>query len=340
MSQHDMTLDNASGLSFRTDANNALQALASQCSGAAAPSPSFPCQIWADTGTGRLRERNSANTAWLDKGALDVGLPTQLVTQDMTAFTSAGTAPAYTLTPVPAISAYATPQRFHVKFHAAGPGSNTLNVSGVGAKNLKQYDSSGAKIPAVITLGLATDVVYDGTDWVVLDPLPGVSGDAWLYMPIGVPIPVFDHMAGVSIPSTSSAFYRYIKLTAADAFNAGVLISESVTGSVPLVLATAVISLSGSPVNGLTVSLINTERRALRAGSAGTLENDQMQGHIHTGGVAGASVDVASSGSPNRYSLTPTTTGNPSTDGVNGTPRAGLETRSKNIGVTYYMRIK
>ncbi|WP_448647070.1 hypothetical protein [Pseudomonas mohnii] len=71
MSQHDMDVANGPGLTFRTDMNAALQALASQSSGATAPNPTFPCQIWADTGTGRLRQRNSANTAWVDRGALD-----------------------------------------------------------------------------------------------------------------------------------------------------------------------------------------------------------------------------------------------------------------------------
>ena len=71
MSQHDMDVANGPGLTFRTDMNAALQALASQSSGATAPTPTFPCQIWADTGTGRLRQRNSANTGWVDRGALD-----------------------------------------------------------------------------------------------------------------------------------------------------------------------------------------------------------------------------------------------------------------------------
>jgi len=71
MSQHDMDVANGPGLTFRTDMNAALQALASQSSGATAPNPTFPCQIWADTGTSRLRQRNSANTAWVDRGALD-----------------------------------------------------------------------------------------------------------------------------------------------------------------------------------------------------------------------------------------------------------------------------
>lgn len=71
MSQHDMDVANGPGLTFRTDMNAALQALASQSSGASVPNPTFPCQLWGDTGSGRLKQRNSANTAWLDRGALD-----------------------------------------------------------------------------------------------------------------------------------------------------------------------------------------------------------------------------------------------------------------------------
>lgn len=97
--------------------------------------------------------------------------------QIATAFTSAGAAPAFTLTPVPAITAYAASQRFRCKFHAAGTtGSNTLNVSGLGAKSLKQYDSTGAKVAAVVAANQLADVEYDGTDFVVRDPLPIVLG--------------------------------------------------------------------------------------------------------------------------------------------------------------------
>ena len=96
--------------------------------------------------------------------------------QTWTAFTSAGTAPAYTLTPNPTILAYAAGQRFRVAAHAAGTtGSNTLNVAGLGAKNLRQYDSTGAKVPAYIAAGQLLDVEYDGTDFVVLDAIATTS---------------------------------------------------------------------------------------------------------------------------------------------------------------------
>lgn len=286
MSQHDMTVDNGSGLGVRTDLNNGLQALASLSSGASAPSPSFPCQLWADTGTSRLKRRNAANTAWLDEGPLDAALRDaasqgefvvdtgsagayacnfvpaitarsestplrfkaanantgactindgvgtvalvgsthaalqggeiiangiawiqwnasvgggsyvllfctgapqqvadaskskhaatagQLVAQGLTAFTTAGTSPTFTLTPAPALGSYAANQRFRVKFSAAAATSGTLNVSGLGAKNLKQYDSTGAKVTAVIASGQLADVEYDGTDMVILNPTP------------------------------------------------------------------------------------------------------------------------------------------------------------------------
>lgn len=51
MSQHDMVLDNASGSSFRADANAALQALASTSKGASAPSTAYAGQMWVDDNT-------------------------------------------------------------------------------------------------------------------------------------------------------------------------------------------------------------------------------------------------------------------------------------------------
>ncbi|MEB0312173.1 hypothetical protein QN382_23255, partial [Pseudomonas sp. 10B1] len=96
----------------------------------------------------------------------------QIQTQALTAFTTTGTAPAFVLTPVPAILAYAAGQRFRIKLHASGAGSDTINISSLGQKNYKQYDSTGNKVAAVLAAGQLTDIEYDGTDFVLLDPLP------------------------------------------------------------------------------------------------------------------------------------------------------------------------
>lgn len=100
----------------------------------------------------------------------------QAQAQSVTAFTTGGVSTALTLTPVPAIAAYAANQRFRVKFNRASTGTDTINVSGKGPLSLKQYDATGAKVAAVFAIDQLADVEYDGTDFVVLDPLPGASG--------------------------------------------------------------------------------------------------------------------------------------------------------------------
>lgn len=97
-------------------------------------------------------------------------------TQLTTAFTTTGATGAFVLTPSPAIAAYAANQRFRVKFHAVGNGTDTLNVSALGIKGLKQYDSTGTKVAAVIAANQLVDIEFDGVDFVLLDQLPQVAG--------------------------------------------------------------------------------------------------------------------------------------------------------------------
>ncbi|WP_017337728.1 gp53-like domain-containing protein [Pseudomonas fluorescens] len=104
-------------------------------------------------------------------------LATAVQNQTLTAFTTAGTATALTLTPTPAIQAYAPYLRFSVKFSVTGGLNPTLNVSGKGPKSLKQYDSTGTKVAAVFFADQVGDVVYDGTDWVLINAI-NASPDA------------------------------------------------------------------------------------------------------------------------------------------------------------------
>lgn len=112
-------------------------------------------------------------------GALaNLGVISAIVQQTYAGYTTAGIATAFTLTPVPAIVASPARTRFNVTFHLAGSGAPTLSISGLPAKALKQYDGLGAKTTAIIKLGQVTDIVDDGTDYVLLDPLPPSIGAA------------------------------------------------------------------------------------------------------------------------------------------------------------------
>lgn len=70
MAQHDYVIDNQSGAAFRADLNSALGAIATVNSGSTAPGTTYAHQLWADTGTSRLRMRNSSNTGWIEVGTL------------------------------------------------------------------------------------------------------------------------------------------------------------------------------------------------------------------------------------------------------------------------------
>ncbi|WP_246356521.1 hypothetical protein [Pseudomonas gingeri] len=146
--------------------------------------------------------------------------------QSLSAFTTAGAAPLFTLSPVPAITAYTVNQRFQVKFHSGGAGSDKMNISGLGPKNIMQYDGSGNKVAAAIQ-GQLTDAVYDGTDIVLLDQLPNASG---------VTPPQFDN--STKIPTT--AFVQSVGFQFSGAFGINtstVLTAAAHAGS--LVVATS-----------------------------------------------------------------------------------------------------
>lgn len=83
--------------------------------------------------------------------------------------TTGGSATAYTLTFTTAPPAYVTGMTLTFKLHAANSsGAATLNVNGLGAKNLRLMDGSVALPPYVLPLSGLVTVVYDGTQFVVL----------------------------------------------------------------------------------------------------------------------------------------------------------------------------
>ncbi len=66
MSQNDFNLANQGFPSMRSDINSALQALATNSSGAAAPATTYAYQFWYETDTNILKMRNAADSAWIN----------------------------------------------------------------------------------------------------------------------------------------------------------------------------------------------------------------------------------------------------------------------------------
>jgi len=162
--------------------------------------------------------------------------------QAKTGFTSAGTAPAFTVSTAASYGAHVAGQRMRVKFHAAGTtGSNTLNRDGLGALSIKQYDYKGTKVPAVVTLNQLADIEYDGTEFVILDPLPNlVTADISVRQTVSYG-PVDSNGYPSFLPATSAS----LSLT-----------SQNITGTIPLIVnsANALTTLIGSATSNLTWS--------------------------------------------------------------------------------------
>ena len=132
-----------------------------------------PAPLYLTSGSYDICLKTAAGaTIWTRRADPITFVDTAIQTQLYSAFTSGGTSTAYTLTPSPAITAYAENQRFAVEFHTASGASPTLAVSGLATKNLKYRDSAGTKVAVAsgdIPSGWRSDIIYDGTDWIVLD---------------------------------------------------------------------------------------------------------------------------------------------------------------------------
>lgn len=168
----------------------------------------------------------------------------------------------------------------------------------------------------------------------------------WLAVPVGGVVALPTHLTGCAVPGTGSALYRFAQLTAGltggAAYNENVLGAESVSGSAPLVQATANVTLTGSPMIGQTIRLLNTEGRFVRPGtSSGTVRADQFQDHGH---ISNKTLDgSALSAGGTLYDLfaeSGTTDGSATTGLAQTGYRKGNETYPKHIDMTYYMRVK
>jgi hypothetical protein len=71
MAQADYVVADGTGAAVRSDLNGQLAAIVSNNSGATEPATMYAYQWWADTTTGLLKLRNSANSAWISLRELD-----------------------------------------------------------------------------------------------------------------------------------------------------------------------------------------------------------------------------------------------------------------------------
>lgn len=177
----------------------------------------------------------------------------------------------------------------------------------------------------------------------------------WLMKPLGEVFPLWDHLTGCEVPPTNDTRFRYVKLTgttgAVDAYNVGVLGNAVVSGVAPSATVKAPVVLTGSPMLGANVELINSSKRFIRPGPSGVAEDSQNLSHNHTATQASHSHTtsipryVQDAQSNQGLHLTQTSgtvsyTSSAVTPAITVQNNGGDESRPNNIGATYYMRVK
>lgn len=91
MSQNDYVIANQSAPDFRSDLNDALQALASLSSGSTAPSSTYANMFWHDTGNNILKMRTEADDAWINIAYLDQSANAFRILDDTQVVNTSGT---------------------------------------------------------------------------------------------------------------------------------------------------------------------------------------------------------------------------------------------------------
>ncbi len=82
-----------------------------------------------------------------------------------------GAADAYIITPIPAAAAYTAGQVFSFKATNVNTTTSTLNVSGLGVKTIKKAGGATNLVAGDIAAGMIVIVEYDGTNFVMLNPV-------------------------------------------------------------------------------------------------------------------------------------------------------------------------
>jgi hypothetical protein len=148
MSQNPLIVPDGDGAEVRADINLALDTLNTLNSGPGAPSNPEAYMLWADTGTGHLKQRNAANNAWVALRPLDPSVPLA---------TNVGNA--YSITLAPAITVYVGGVVYKFIPNVNSTGAPTLSINGLGAISIPG---------ATLTANQPVLVIYDATDGVLV----------------------------------------------------------------------------------------------------------------------------------------------------------------------------
>ena len=197
--------------------------------------------------------------------------------------TTTGSANAYVLTPTPALTAYAAGISVRAVLSFTNTGAATLNISGLGAKSIKRQDGSALAANMMINTQ-ESDLVYDGTNFILLNPAGGndPAGVVKAYTAATAP----NGWLLCDGSAISRTTYAALFAITGTAFGAG---DGSTTFNLPNITGRYPVGLPSGATIGATVgtALSSAEDRAVGQHTH-TFTGSELAGHTHATDSQGA----------------------------------------------------
>lgn len=211
--------------------------------------------------------------------------------QDLIFYSDTGAANAYVITPSPAITGYEIGQRFVFFAANANTGASTVNINGLGTKNIITTDGQPLDSGAILA-GRMYEITYDGTSFEMTSP-PSEIPDSMLSSNVPLKDDTNVFTASQTISSTAPEFR--ITETDASADNGNWL---TLVSSEALSMRAYDDSWSSSSAymvvnrTGTTIDSINFANGTLQSGGTAVKVNDSDVNHDSTTGfVANEHID-------------------------------------------------
>ena len=209
MSQNDYTIANQGFPGFRTDLNQALQAIATNNSGATAPSTMFANMWWYDSSANILYIRNEDNDAWITFAELNQSADKFILRGTAQLDDGSASAPALTFNSDTNMGLYRGGADI-LKFVTAGTDAITINASqqvGIGGSPTRKFLVSGDRSifesgDDNFAIGLKHGATGHGTMYI--GATTGLSPDLQISAGTGAPLVNVTYAGLVGIGTTGS----------------------------------------------------------------------------------------------------------------------------------------
>lgn len=193
-----------------------------------------------------------------------------------------GTANTYAITPTPAVTAYTVGQIFSFKAANSNTGSSTINVNGLGAKNIVRTDGTTALSAGMIVSGQIVKVEYDGTSFQMTSV---VSNPAVKFGGTGADGPLTVSSGNTNIDLGNAAFftknYSSISITGTGSIT---FINPNSAGTVISILCSGNATLTSSTLPYFDTSGCGAAGGAINTN--GTTANEVLDATAHGDGTA------------------------------------------------------